>query len=337
MLELLRTSYELEAFRPEWEALWSEDPNATPFQHPAWLLPWWHQFGQDDPRAVVVRRGGRPLAFLPFYIYTEPDSGKRRLLMIGASTTDYLDGVFAPDCSLEGVSEAVEFLCERGGWDTMNVAQIRPHSLLAHAMLSTSARRFHGERCWRIPAARIPDLPVKLRHNIMYYRNRAARRGTLDFRMADASNWPDFFNVLTQQHTAHWRERGSDGVLASARAQAWHREAIPHLRKSGLLRLCALQLDGVDIAVAYSLADGAARGHRAEYFYIHTYSLDHAELSPGTLLLAFAMEQAADEGIEALDLLRGDEPYKQLWPSEPVPTLSFALSSKALERASLAA
>jgi CelD/BcsL family acetyltransferase involved in cellulose biosynthesis len=285
----------------------------------------------------VVRRDGRPLAFLPFYIYTEPDSGERRLLMIGASTTDYLDGVFAPGCTVEDVSAAIHFLGKRDEWDTMNVTQLRPHSLLAHALLSTSARRFHGERCWRVPATRIPDLPVKLRHNIMYYRNRAARRGTLEFRMADASNWPDFFDVLTQQHTAHWRERGYDGVLASARVQAWHREAIPHLQKSGLLRLCALQLDEVGIAVAYSLADGAERRHRAEYLYIHTYSLDHAELSPGTLLLAFAMEQAADEGIEALDLLRGDEPYKQLWPSEPVPTLSFALSSKALERASVAA
>jgi len=48
MLEILRTTSELEWFRPEWEKLWSEDSNATPFQHPAWLLPWWHQFGQDD-------------------------------------------------------------------------------------------------------------------------------------------------------------------------------------------------------------------------------------------------------------------------------------------------
>lgn len=337
MLEMLRITGELEAFRPEWESLWREDPNATPFQHPAWLLPWWHQFGQDEARAVVVRRDGRPLAFLPFYIYREPGSEKRRLLMIGASTTDYLDGVFAPGCTVGDVSAAIDFLSECDGWDTMNVTQLRPHSLLAQALLSLSARRLHGERCWRIPAARVPNLPVKLRRNVMYYRNRAAHRGTLDFRMADASNWADFFDTLTQQHTAHWRERGSDGVLASPRVQAWHREAIPQLRTAGLLRLCALCLDGAPIAVAYSLADGVARPHRAQYFYLHTYSPDHAEFRPGTLLLAFAMERAADEGIEAIDLLRGDEAYKQLWPSEPVPTLGFALPSKARERASLVA
>jgi len=91
------------------------------------------------------------------------------------------------------------------------------------------------------------------------------------------------------------------------------------------------------IAVAYSLADSTGRAHRAQYFYLHTYSPDYAELRPGTLLLAFAMERAAEEGIEAIDLLRGDEAYKQLWPSEPVPTLGFALPSKELEHASQAA
>jgi len=337
MREILRTTEELESFRPEWERLWSEGPNATPFQHPAWLLPWWHCFGQDEARAVVLRRDGRPVAFLPFYIYPEPDSGKRRLLMIGASTTDYLDGVFAPECGVEDVLEAIQYLRESGGWDTMNITQVRPQSLLAQALLPVSARKSHGERCWRIPVARVPDLPAKLRRNVMYYRNRAERRGTLDFRMADASNWEQFFKALTEQHTAHWRERGEDGVLASPRVQAWHRETVPQLLEAGLLRLCALCLDGVPIAVAYSLADSTGRAHRAQYFYLHTYSPEHAELRPGTLLLAFAMERAAEEGIEAIDLLRGDEAYKQLWPSEPVPTLGFALPSKELEHASQAA
>jgi CelD/BcsL family acetyltransferase involved in cellulose biosynthesis len=337
MREILRTTEELESFRPEWEKLWSEDPNATPFQHPAWLLPWWRCFGRDEARAVVVRRGGRPVAFLSFYIYPEPDLGKRRLLMVGASTTDYLDGIFAPECGVEDVSAAIHFLRERGGWDSMNITQIRPQSLLVQALLPTSARKLHGERCWRIPVARVPDLPGRLRRNIMYYRNRAARRGTLDFRMADPRNWPDYFAALTEQHTAHWRERGSDGVLASPRVQAWHRAAIPQLQAAGLLRLCALCLDGVPIAVAYSLADGAERPHRAQNFYLHTYSPDHAGFSPGTLLIAFAMEHAADESIEAIDLLRGDEAYKQLWPSEAVPTLGFSVSSKALEYVSQAA
>jgi CelD/BcsL family acetyltransferase involved in cellulose biosynthesis len=152
----------------------------------------------------------------------------------------------------------------------------------------------------------------------------------LNFRIADASNWAELFDVLTRQHTARWRERGSEGVLASPRVQAWHGEAIPRLQANGLLRLCALHLDGVPIAVAYSLADGATRPHRAQYVYLHTYSLEYSELRPGTLLLAFAMEHAADEGIEAIDLLRGDEAYKQLWPSEPSPTLGFSVAPTTL-------
>ena len=40
MPEILRTTEELEAFRPAWEQLWAADPSATPFQHPDWLAPW---------------------------------------------------------------------------------------------------------------------------------------------------------------------------------------------------------------------------------------------------------------------------------------------------------
>lgn len=332
MLELLRTTEELESFRHEWEALWREDTNATPFQHPAWLLPWWHQFGQDEARAVVLRRNARPAAFLPFYIYRESGSAKQRLLPIGASTTDYLDGLFAPECRVEDVAEALHFLGEGGGWDTMNVAQIRPHSLLAQALHSTSGHKIDSERCWRIPVAGVAALPVKLRRNIMYYRNRAARRGTLEFRTADAADWSDFFNTLTSQHTARWRERGSDGVLASPSVQAWHRRSIPLLQGSGLLRLCALCLDGVPLGVEYALVDRPGQSARTQYVYLHTYSLDYTDLRPGTLLLAFSMEYAASEGVEFMDLLRGDEAYKQLWPSEQVPTLGFSIKATALKR-----
>lgn len=334
MPELLRSSGELEGFREEWEELWRADENATPFQHPAWLLPWWTQFG-GEPRAVVARRGGRPLALLAFYIHTEPDGGERRLLMIGASTTDYLDGVFAPECRVEDVSAAVDALREEGGWERMDTAQLRPGSLLARSLERAGARRLAGKRCWRMPAVGIAELPGKLRRNVMYYRNRAERTGRLEFQIADGSNWSELFDKLKRQHTDRWRERGQPGVLADARVTAWQREVIPKLQAAGLLRLSCLRLNGEVLGVAYAMADPAERQQRTLYVYLHSYALEHAEFSPGTLLLAFAMERAAKESIEAIDLLRGDEEYKKIWRAEPVSTLGFSLA--AAERNRMAA
>jgi len=88
--QLITTTRDLEAFRHEWSALWAADPNATPFQSPEWLLPWWHQFGQPGLRAVVIRESGRPIGLLPLYIYFDGARDERQLLLIGAGTSDYL-------------------------------------------------------------------------------------------------------------------------------------------------------------------------------------------------------------------------------------------------------
>jgi CelD/BcsL family acetyltransferase involved in cellulose biosynthesis len=41
------------------------------------------------------------------------------------------------------------------------------------------------------------------------------------------------------------------------------------------------------------------------------------------------MEQAAAEGVQTIDMLRGDEAYKRIWHFEPVPTYGFALRKTA--------
>ena len=56
-IEELTATPELEALAPEWDALWERLPAATPFQSPAWLLPWWrHCSGGGKLWALALRR-----------------------------------------------------------------------------------------------------------------------------------------------------------------------------------------------------------------------------------------------------------------------------------------
>lgn len=324
--ELIRTTAQLEAVQLQWNTLWLEDPHAMPFQRPEWLLPWWHQFGQPDLCAVTVSQHGRIVAFLPFYIYREPNSGERQLLLLGVSTTDYLDGIFSPDCTPEHVQAALDLLQREGSWHVLHVSQLLPHSLLLQTLRHESnAQRWNGESCSRMAAVPIADLPVKIRRNAMYYRNRAMRRGNLEFIVADSSNWAETFDALERLHTTRWQSSGEPGVLADPRVLAWHREALPLLQASGVLRLCALRLGGEIIGVLYSLIDPPSRPERTQYFYLTAFSRKHADLRPGTLLLGFAIEHAAQEGVRTIDMLRGDEPYKKIWHVERVSTHAFTL------------
>jgi len=178
-----------------------------------------------------------------------------------------------------------------------------------------------------MPAVALSELPAKIRRNAMYYRNRAQRRGRLELVQADESNWERIFEELRGLHGLRWKTRGEDGVLVDERVVSWHREAIPRLLQAGLLRLMALTLNQEVIAVLYSLIDRERKG-RVQYFYITAYSPEHAELRPGTLLIAYAIEQAAKEGVETIDMLRGDERYKQIWHMEKVPTWCVTHTAK---------
>jgi CelD/BcsL family acetyltransferase involved in cellulose biosynthesis len=323
---VLRTSGELESIEPTWRTLWLSDSNATPFQSPAWLLPWVRQFGQPDLRTILVSRSRAPIGLLPFYVYRDPHTSTRKLLLLGAGTSDYLDGIFAPVCTAEHIREAVQVLDENRDWNIAALTQLRAGSRLLQA-LAPNHQPFATETCSRMPALPVAGLPRKIRQNVNYNRNRAHRQGTLEFTLASHSDCLELFQVLVRQHTDRWRERGASGVLSDPRVLAWHRQAIPLLAREGLLRLSALRHNGEIIATMYALIDPPGRPARTLYVYLPAFSRRHATLSPGTLLLAKAIEHACANGVEAVDLLRGDEPYKQLWHSEKTPTWGLELHS----------
>ena len=94
--DLVDSDTGLLALGPSWEALWRSVPAATPFQSPAWQLPWWAAFGSGRPRVGVLRGGaGELLGLLPLYVVEE--GGTRKLLPIGVGVTDYTDALIAPD------------------------------------------------------------------------------------------------------------------------------------------------------------------------------------------------------------------------------------------------
>lgn len=177
----------------------------------------------------------------------------------------------------------------------------------------------------------IEQLRQKIRRNVFYYRNRAQRSGNLDFHVADASDCIAEFDTLRNLHTRRWNENGEPGVLAGEHVLAWHREAIPLLQSQALLRLCSLRQGDDTLGVLYSLIDPAWRSPRTQYFYLTAFSSDHAQLRPGTLLLAYGIEHAAQEGVEVIDMPRGEESYKKLWHMERAPTIGVSLSALACE------
>ena len=334
-IDVIRSTSEFEALRPHWKRLWCKDPHAKPFQAPEWLLPWWSSFGQPDLRTLTVWRDNELLAILPLYIYEEPNSRERQLLLMGAGTSDYLDGIFSPECTSAHIIAALDHLKREKDWDVAHFSQSPPHSPLFQALSTLdqqTMQAYEAESCSWIPAVSRTELPSKIRRDLRNHRKFVKEGGDLEVVVADQNNWEPLFWQLVKLHRERWERVGEMGVLADPAVLAWHRRAIPQLLSSGLLRFLALRVHGEVIAALYSLLDSDAPKIKTQYLYLIGHSAKYAKLRPGTLLMALAIEQAAAAGINHVDLLRGDESYKRFWNAQRTPTYAFTLRAQPTDR-----
>jgi CelD/BcsL family acetyltransferase involved in cellulose biosynthesis len=315
----------LERLRPDWEALWQAVPDATPFQSPAWLIPWWRHVGQGALLVLALRAAGRLVGLFPFYRYTQPEDSRRLLFPLGIATTDYLDALVLPEAlpALDAISRHLALRAEADAWEWPQLRDGSPLRTLPAPAGWTEAVTA-ADSC---PCLMLPDSPealpmrvsAKTLRDLRTVRRRAEQAGALRWETeADSIAAP--FEALLRLHAARWATRGEGGVLADPAVQAMHREALPALHRAGLLRFHALRLDGEIVAVLYALADPPGRVARRLYFYLSGFDPALERLSPGMLLVGRAVEAAIAEGFAIADFLRGRERYKYFWGAEDQPT-----------------
>src|SRR5215207_3604295 len=114
--------------------------------------------------------------------------------------------------------------------------------------------------------------------------------------------------TLIDLHRQRWTARHEPGVLGTQEVQRFHLDAAPRLLAAEMLRLYGLRIQGRVIGVYYGFA------HRGRaYGYLSGFDPGSASQSPGTVLLAHAIREAAREGCREFHFLRGQEPYKYAW------------------------
>jgi CelD/BcsL family acetyltransferase involved in cellulose biosynthesis len=83
VIEPLDTLDDLIRLRAAWQSLWAEDPCATPFQSPGWLLPWVERFAKGRLFSLAAFRDGRLVGLAPLEIVGD------RAALLGRGVSDY--------------------------------------------------------------------------------------------------------------------------------------------------------------------------------------------------------------------------------------------------------
>ncbi len=315
--ECITRAGEIAALAAEWQALWRRVPGATPFQAPEWLLPWWEEFGTGAPRVALLRDARGLLGLLPLYALEE--GGLRKLLPMGAGTTDYLDMLLAPEAPADAADRLLEAALSGAAAEGIAWCDL-PDLPPGAALLRASAPFGWREEGWEGETCPVLALPREARavrdaisrmmwRKLRLARNRVARCGGCAARRAAPGEVAEVWAALMALHRARWSRRGvQDGVLGDPRVVAWHEKALPRLGEAGMLGLWSLRVRGAIAGVYYTLQAGDR-----VLFYLSGFDEALAEASPGTLLLGEVIGQALAEGVRELHFLRGGEGYKYAW------------------------
>lgn len=302
-VNVLTTLAELENALPQWDALWRRSPDATPFQSPHWLLPWWRAFGSDAPYVITSGSGDALDAVAPLYILRDEDSGESLGMFLGTGVSDYLDVVGDATAVADAMMSADCMM-----WD---LQQLRPSSGVLSMPLKDgwSDNAEDQEPCPVLPLAPFDELlSTHARKKLRYYRRCAEREGTVSYETPSHETLDTFLEALFELHAARWKNRGLPGVLADDTTRQFHREVARRMLDAGALRMYAMRIGDRIRAIFYGFA-----AHNIVYYYLGGYDPDLEKISIGTTIVAHAIEEAVRDGATAFDFLRGAEEYKYSW------------------------
>lgn len=306
-IRIILAAEDLAQLQPQWWQLW-RGARASPFVAPAWLLPWWQCFRPGELRSVAVLDDGRLIALAALY----RDRG--RLLPVGIALSDYLDVLADPaePNALAALSRGVRELTD---WDECSLEELPPGAaalaLPVPAGCDGAATPQSACPVLELPRSvdRLGDtVPAGKLRKLRMSRHRADRRGGFSIEHVGSAGVARFLSELARLHRARWDERGGSEALRGETVERFLAVATPRLIEGGLARLFLLHLGGCCAGAYYGLSDG-----RRSYAWLGGFDPRFGHESPGTLLIAHAIEAAIGEGCREFHFLRGRERYKYEW------------------------
>lgn len=316
-IRIIRDEAAFAALEPSWWELWRRAPAATPFQSPAWLLPWWDIFHPGQLCVAAAWAGEALVGLAPFYV--ETGAIGQRLLPIGSAVSDYLDLLQDPEEEGDAVPAlSCGALASADAWGEWELTELSPWAVAARIPCPEGCSEENGpaSTCFSIPVAEKSSpaelLPMTRQRKLRMAHHRAARRGELCILSADETNVSTLMEELIRLNRLRRGQLGERDSFADPRLSAFHQTVAPLLLRAGILRLYALMI-GPGLTAVYYGFHWRGRSHA----YLGGFDPAFSYESPGSILLSYAIKQAVAEGAAEIDLLRGDEAYKARWGAAP--------------------
>ena len=320
---VLEQRAQLAQLRQEWERLLDRTDVASPFLTPDWQLAWLEIYGtRHRPFVLEARRRGELVGLWPLALRRR---GPFRVLEpIGSGRSDWLDIPVLASIRAATLGAFCRLLAEqRRNWDLLDLRDILAESPTIPALEACIKHEpLSLRRCSRTVS---PYLPIEgtwdgyLSSRSANFRSSLRRRlrkahetrGGLAIARLEAPELGPIIEALAAVEQRSWKAREGTRKLTTAAGREFYRRFCTAFAARNFLRIWTATLEGAMVAYLVLFV------HRGKcYYYNGAYAEDAADLSPGTLLHAAAIEDAFRAGLREYDFLSGDEPYKDRWSAQ---------------------
>lgn len=327
----LITSEPFETLAPEWAALHAATPEAMPFAHPVWHEAWLRHCGAEAyPVYLALRAPGGEEGEAPLVGVIPLDVGGAMPRFLGdPDLSDHAGALVAPGGEAGAAAALIEWLMEDlapgfEAWGLPAAGPLRPALVAAAERYGWGAVEEHEAVT---PTVDLPGtwegyvaaLPKKHRHELRRKLRNLERAGEVGFAPEPP---PGEEGEAVEGLLAMMRDsREAKAAFLTDAREAFFRDLAPGLGAHGLARIATLTVDGRPAARIFALEGGGAT-----MLYNSGFDPSLSNLAVGLLSKALLVRDAIERGREAVDFLRGEEPYKRHLGGHPRDIVRLRLS-----------
>jgi len=313
----------LQSLKDDWNRLLQKSASHVPFLTFEYQQDWWQTRGggewPEDSQLVLITacEGDQLIGIAPLF-QTTNILGKQALMFVGAiEVSDFLDFIVQPSYLPEFIIGLLDFLLNADAipsWEVLDLYNILEDSPSLEILQKEAERRSWTHQQIHLQPSPFIKLPgdyesylagidKKQRHEIRRkMRNVETSLADSDLYFTEdteklESDVDEFIAMMEQ-------DPNKRDFLTDRMRQHLHITARTAFNQ-GWLQLAFFTLDGKKASANMSF-----KFNQRLWLYNSAWDWDFREYSPGWVLLAQLIKWAVENGIEELDFMRGDEPYK---------------------------
>jgi len=325
VIERIENSGGFEKLREEWTDLLHGSASNCLFLTWEWLYTWWKHLSAGRRLFIITVRCGQELIAIAPLTLRPPRLTRlwpfRSLEFLGSELvgSDYLDVIVRAGKEQDACQGLAEYL--RHGKLMLELTQLERGSCLAQKFAAELNRRG-----WSLSEAKTNVCPfIKLSgHSWQSYLDTLGSEHRYNFgrrlknlmkqfevrfeQVRSEEQRREALPLLIALHNLRWQNRVFSEAFYTADLVAFHDELSRLALEQGWLRLFVLRLDGKPAASLYGFSY-----HQVFYYFQAGFDPLYSKYSVGLVTMGLAIKSAIEEGVDAYDLLHGDEPYKFHW------------------------